>query len=84
MTQGQRHLPSASTEIPCDSNGKESAYDAGDQGSIPGLGSSSGEGNSSPLQYSHSNTLAWKIPWTEEPGRLQSVGSLESDTTDAT
>ena len=24
----------------------------------------------------HSNTLAWKIPWTEEPGRLQSVGSL--------
>ena len=22
----------------------------------------------------HSNTLAWKIPWTEEPGRLQSVG----------
>ena len=25
---------------------------------------------------SHSSTLAWKIPWTEEPGRLQSVGSL--------
>ena len=24
----------------------------------------------------HSNTLAWKIPWTEEPGRLQSMGSL--------
>ena len=23
----------------------------------------------------HSSTLAWKIPWTEEPGRLQSVGS---------
>jgi len=23
----------------------------------------------------HSNTLAWKIPWTEEPGRLQSMGS---------
>ena len=23
----------------------------------------------------HSNTLAWKIPWTEEPGRLQSIGS---------
>ena len=22
----------------------------------------------------HSNTLAWKIPWTEEPGRLQSMG----------
>ena len=30
----------------------------------------------------HSNTLAWKIPWMEEPGRLQSMGSLESDTTE--
>ena len=25
----------------------------------------------------HSSTLAWKIPWTEEPGGLQSMGSLE-------
>ena len=25
----------------------------------------------------HSTTLAWKIPWMEEPGRLQSMGSLE-------
>ena len=24
----------------------------------------------------HSSTLAWRIPWTEEPGRLQSMGSL--------
>ena len=24
----------------------------------------------------HSSTLAWKIPWTEEPGRLHSMGSL--------
>ena len=30
-----------------------------------------GEGNGTPLQY-----FAWKIPWTEEPGRLQSMGSL--------
>ena len=30
----------------------------------------------------HSSTLAWKIPWMEEPGRLQSMGSLESDTTE--
>jgi len=30
----------------------------------------------------HSSTLAWKIPWTEEPGRLQSMGSLESDMTE--
>ena len=30
----------------------------------------------------HSSTLAWRIPWMEEPGRLQSMGSLESDTTE--
>ena len=30
----------------------------------------------------HSSTLAWKIPWMEEPGRLQSMGSLESDLTE--
>ena len=30
----------------------------------------------------HSSTLAWKIPWTEEPGRLQSMGREESDTTE--
>ena len=29
-----------------------------------------------------SSTFAWKIPWMEEPGRLQSMGSLESDTTE--
>ena len=30
----------------------------------------------------HSSTLAWKIPWTEEPGRLQSMGHEELDTTE--
>ena len=30
----------------------------------------------------HSSTLAWKIPWTKEPGGLQSMGSLETDTTE--
>ena len=30
----------------------------------------------------HSSTFAWKIPWMKEPGRLQSLGSLESDTTE--
>ena len=29
----------------------------------------------------HSSILAWRIPWAEEPGKLQSVGSQESDTT---
>ena len=30
----------------------------------------------------HSSTLAWKIPWAEEPGRLQSMGHKGSDTTE--
>ena len=29
----------------------------------------------------HSSILAWRIPWTEKPGRLQSMGSQELDTT---
>ena len=84
---------------------------AGDLGTIPGLGRSPGEGNGYPLQYclaslvvaqsvkslpavwetqvwsldwedplekemaTNSNILAWKIPWMEELGKLQSVGS---------
>ena len=32
----------------------------------------------------HSSILAWKIPWTEEPGELQSMGCKELDTTEAT
>ena len=49
---------------------KNTLTNAGDVGLIPGLGRSPGEGNGNPLQY-----LAWKIPWTEESGRLQSMGS---------
>ena len=30
----------------------------------------------------HSSTFAWRVPWMEEPGGLQSMGSLESDTTE--
>ena len=30
----------------------------------------------------HSSILAWKIPWTEGPGKLQSMGCIESDMTD--
>ena len=39
-------------------------------------------GQEDPLQkamVTHSSTLAWKIPWTEEPGRLQSMGSQRTD-----
>ena len=41
-------------------------------------------GQEDPLEKemaTHSSTLAWKTPWTEERGRLQSMGSQESDTT---
>ena len=30
----------------------------------------------------HSSILAWRIPWTKEPSRLQSMGSKKSDTTE--
>ena len=49
------------------SDGKASAYNEGDSGLIPGP---------EKAMAPHSSTLAWKIPWTEEPGRLQSMGSL--------
>ena len=44
--------------------------DTGEASSIPGLGGSSGGGN-----VTHSNILAWEIPWTEEPDGLQFLGS---------
>ena len=47
-----------------------SAGSVEDPGLIPGLGRSPGKGNGNP-----SSTLAWRIPWMEEPGRLQSMGS---------
>ena len=58
--------------------GKKSAcnaVDAEDSGSIPGSRRFPGKGNGNPLQYS-----CWKIPWTEEPGRLQSIGLQKSQT----
>ena len=92
------------------SAGKESTCNAGDPGSIPGLGRSSGKGIGYPLQSSwaslvaqtvknlpamqetqvqflswedplekvmatHSGILTWRIPWTEGPSGLQSMGS---------
>ena len=63
--------------FPGSSAGKESACnlgDAGHVGTIPGLGRFPGKG-----MASHSGILAWRTPWTKEPGRLQSIGSQESD-----
>ena len=120
-------------DFPGGSDGKESAWNAGDAGSNAGLGRCPGKGNGNPLQYSclgnsmergswwvtvhgvlksqtwqvtntmksslvaqlvkclsamletrvqslgqeatYSKILAWRIPWTEEPGGLQSTGS---------
>ena len=56
--------------FPGGSDGKESVCNAGDPGLIPELRRSSGEGKGYPLQYS-----CWRIPWTEKPGGLQSMGS---------
>ena len=61
--------------LPGGSAGKESAYNAGGIGSIPGLGRSPGEENAT-----HSSVLAWEIPWTGEPCRLQSMGSQKGRT----
>ena len=66
-------------DFPRSSVSKESSSNAGDPGLIPGLERFPGEGNGNPLQYS--SILAWRIPWTEEPGRLQSIGLQESDRT---
>ena len=52
-------------------NSPANAGDIGDSGSIPGLGRSPGE----EILATHSSILAWRIPWTEEPGGLQSMRS---------
>ena len=97
--------------FPGSSAGRESTCNAGDPGSIPASGRSTGEGIGYAFHYSlaslvaqlvknlpgmqetwaqslgwedplekgkatHSSTLAWKIPWMEEPCRLHSMGSL--------
>ena len=64
-------------EFPGGSEGKESACNAGELGSILGLGRPPGEGNGNPLQYS-----CLKIPWTEEPGGLSPWGCKELDMTE--
>ena len=58
-----------------ESDCEQSMCDAGDVGSIPGLGRSPGEGNGNPLL----GILAWKIPWTGEPGGLSPWDIKESN-----
>ena len=52
-------------DFPGGSDNKESAYNAGDLGSIPGLGSSPGEGNGNPLQYPCLENLDTRVVWLE-------------------
>ena len=61
--------------FPGGSDGKASVCNAGDLGLIPGSGRSPGKD-----MATNSSTLAWKIPWTEDPGRLQSMGSQKVGT----
>ena len=62
-----------STGFSGDASGKDPACHWGD---IRGMGSISGSGRSSGGGHgNHSSILAWKVPWTEEPGRPQSIGS---------
>ena len=56
-------IPLHLEDFPGGSDGKASVYNAGDLGSIPGSGSSLEK-----EKANHSSTLAWKTPWTEEPG----------------
>ena len=51
-------------------NPPANAGDLRDVGLIPGLGRSRRGGNGSPFSI-----LAWRLPWREEPGGLQSIGS---------
>ena len=63
------YIFTSSLGLPGGSAGKESAHNAGDLCSIPGLGRSPGEGTAT-----HSSILAWRIPWTVWSMGSQSVG----------
>ena len=68
---------SRSPTFPGGSNCKESTCNVGDPDFILG--------QKDPLEKgmaTHSSILAWRIPWTEEPGGLQFMGSKESDETE--
>ena len=62
--------------FPGGSDGKGSACNAGDLGSTPGSG-----GSLEKELVTHSSFLGWRIPWTEEPGGLLSMGLKELDVT---
>ena len=77
MTTGKTILYFKEKNHTLSSDSKESAYNAGDPGLIPGL--------EDPLEKrvaTHSSIPAWRIPWTEEPAGCSSWGCKESDMTE--
>ena len=70
-----KHRALQTLGFPHSSVSKESACSAGDPGSIPGLGRSPREDPLEKEMATHSSILAWRIPWTEEPGGLQPMES---------
>ena len=76
LTKDKPHYQPTSMGFPGGSEGKESACNTGDPGLI--------SGSEDPLEkgmVTHCSILAWRIPWTEEPRELQSMGCKESDPT---
>ena len=72
-----RRVPLKYQSFPGGSDSKASACIVGDLGSIPG--------SEDPLEKEmaiHSSTLAWKIPWMEDPDRYSPWGRKQSDTTE--
>ena len=75
-THTHRHTHTYPGGLPDSSLNTESPCNAGDTGSVPGW--------EDPLEKemtTHSSIVTWEIPWSEKPGRLQSTGLQESDTT---
>ena len=74
--------------FPGGSDGKASAYNVGDPGSIPRLGRSPGEGNGNPLQYSYQeNSMdrgAWYSPWGRKESDMTDCLTLSSGQTHST
>ena len=73
----KKPTPKTIKGFPSSSDGKESACNAEDPGLISGSGRSPGEG-----MAIHSSILAWRIPWTEEPGGYSPWDRKVLDTTE--
>ena len=75
VAQGRAEKGWSEDGFPSGADSKASSCNAGDPGLIPGSGRSLEEG-----MATHSSILTWRIPWTEEPGRVQSLEVTKSQT----